>query len=176
MAQPQRRRRRGGVFARVPQPEWLAWLEEQERKPGVFVPPNNPVVDEFDPLQERARIVEEDLGEWERWGVQGKGRNREILKRWFFTRNLENSIVSRMLDKIRQSVRARHKLRLLWGILLRNTEDNRPLFWYTNVPPQSMDEQVIRKQGLVGSAGRVPFTRKRPKARHEMSFRQGCFC
>ena len=135
MAQPQRRRRRGGVFARVPQPEWLAWLEEQERKPGVSVPPNNPVVEEFDPLQARARIMEEDLGEWERWGVQGKGRNREILKRWFFTRNLENSIVSRMLDKIWQSVRARHKLRLRWGILLRNTEDNRPLFWYTNVPP-----------------------------------------
>ena len=39
-----------------------------------------------------------------------------------------------MLDKIRQSVRTRHKLKLRWGILLRNVEDNRPLFWYTNVP------------------------------------------
>ena len=37
-----------------------------------------------------------------------------------------------MLDKIRQSVRTRHKLKLRWGILLRNIEDNRPLFWYTN--------------------------------------------
>ena len=134
MARPQRRRRLGGVFARAPQPEWLAWLEEQEQKPGVFVLPNNPVVEEFDPLQARARIVKEDWDEWERWGVQGKGRNREILKRWFFTRDLENSIAPRMLDKIRQSVRTRHKLRLRWGILLRNTEDNRPLFWYTNVP------------------------------------------
>ena len=40
-----------------------------------------------------------------------------------------------MLDKIRQSVRTRHKLRLRWGILLRNTEDDRSEFWYTNVPP-----------------------------------------
>ena len=99
------------------------------------MPPNNPAVEEFDPLQERARVVEEDLGEWERWGQQGKGRNREILKRWFFTRDLEDSIALRMLDKIRQSVRTRHKLRLRWGILLRNIEDNRSLFWYTNVPP-----------------------------------------
>ena len=66
MARAQRRRKTNGVFARVPRPEWLAWLEEQERKPPVLVPPNNPVVEEFDPLQERARIVEKDLGEWER--------------------------------------------------------------------------------------------------------------
>ena len=82
MAWPQRRRRPGGVFARVPRPEWLSWLEEQERKPGVFVPPNNPVVKEFDPLQARARIVEEAWGDWERWGQERKGRNRVILKRW----------------------------------------------------------------------------------------------
>ena len=111
-----------------------SWLEELERKPLALVPPNNPVVEEFDPLLARARIVEEDRGEWERWGQEGKGRNRVLLKRWFFTRDLENSIAPRMLDKIRQSVRTRHKLRLRWGILLRNTEDNRPLFWYTNVP------------------------------------------
>ena len=133
-ARPQRRRRPGGVFARVPRPELLSWLEEQEQKPGVFVPPNNPVVEEVDPLLARARIVEEDRGEWERWGHEGKGRNRVILKQWFFTRDLENSIVPRMLDKIRQSVRTRHKLKLHWGILLRNVEDNRPLFWYTNNP------------------------------------------
>ena len=132
MARAQRRRRTGGVFARVPRPEWLSWLGKQEQKPPVLVPPNNPVVEEFDPLL--ARVVEEDLGEWERWGQQGKGRNREILKQWFFRRDLENSIASRMLDKIRQSVRTRHKLRLRWGILLRNTEDNRSEFWYTNVP------------------------------------------
>ena len=59
MARPQRRRRPGGGFARVPRPEWLSWLEEQEQKPGVFVPPNNPVVEEFDPLLTRARTVEE---------------------------------------------------------------------------------------------------------------------
>ena len=135
MARDQTRRRAGGVFARVPRPEWLAWLEEQEQKPPVLLPPNNPVVEEFDPLLPQARIVEEDLGEWERWGTQGKGRNRELLKRWFFTRDLEDSIVSRMLDKIRQSVRTRHKLRLRWGILLRNVGDDRPLFFYTNVPP-----------------------------------------
>ena len=75
MARNQRRRRAGGVFERVPRPEWLAWLEEQEQKPPVLVPPNNPVVEEFDPLLPQARIVEEDLGEWERWGAQGKGRN-----------------------------------------------------------------------------------------------------
>ena len=66
MARAQRRRRTGGVFARVPRPEWLSWLEEQEQKLPALVPPNNPVVEEFDPLQERARVVEEDLGEWER--------------------------------------------------------------------------------------------------------------
>ena len=102
MARDQRRRRVGGVFERVPRPEWPAWLEEQEQKPPVLVPPNNPVVEEFDPLLPQARIVEEDLGEWERWGTQGKGRNRELLKRCFFTRDLEDSLVSRMLDKIRQ--------------------------------------------------------------------------
>ena len=134
MARPQRRRRTGGVFARVPRCELLSWLEEQEQKPGVFVPPNNPVVEEVDPLLARARIVEEDWGEWERWEQEGKGRNRVVLKQRFFTRGLENSIVPRMLDKIRQSVRTRHKLKLRWGILLRNVEDNRPLFWYTNNP------------------------------------------
>ena len=113
-----------------PQPEWLAWLEEQERKPDALVPPNNPVVEEFDPLRTRARIVEEEWGDWERWGHEGKGRNRVILKQWFLTRDLENSIAPQMLGKIRQSVRTR----LRWGILLRNTEDNCPLFWYTNVP------------------------------------------
>lgn len=112
----------------------MSWLEEQEQNPAVFVPPNNHVVEEFDPLLTRARIVEEDRGDWERWGHEGKGRNRVILKQWFFTRDLESSIVSRMLDKIRQSVRTRHKLKLHWGILLRNVEDNRPLFWYTNNP------------------------------------------
>ena len=133
MARPRQRGRPGGVFARVRRSEWLSWLEEQEHKPAVFVPPNNPVVEEFDPLQARARIVEEDWGDWERWGVQGKGRNRVILKRWFFTRDLENSIAVQMLEKVRQSVRTRHQLGLRWGILLRNTEDNRSLFWYTNV-------------------------------------------
>ena len=39
-----------------------------------------------------------------------------------------------MLDRIWQSVRTRHKLKLRWAILLRNVEDNRPRFWYTNVP------------------------------------------
>ena len=76
MARPRQRGRPGGVFARVPRPEWLSWLEEQEQKPAVFVPPNNPVVEEFDPLQARARIVEEDWGDWERWGVEAKGRNQ----------------------------------------------------------------------------------------------------
>ena len=47
-----------------------------------------------------------------------------------------------MLDKIRQSVRKRHKLRLRWGILLRNTEDNRLLFWYTNVPASPWMNQL----------------------------------
>ena len=61
MARAQRRRRTGGVFARVPRPEWLSWLKEQEQKPPVLGPPNNPVVEEFDPLL--ARVVEEDLGE-----------------------------------------------------------------------------------------------------------------
>ena len=104
MARPRQRGRPGGVFARVPRPEWLSWLEEQEQKPAVFVPPNNPVVEEFDPLQERARVVEEDLGEWERWGQQGKGRNREILKRWFFTRDLENSIAAPIGENAAQAL------------------------------------------------------------------------
>ena len=134
MARAQRRRRVGDVFAGVPRPKWLAWLEEQEQKPPVLVPPNNPVVEEFDPLLPQARIVEEDQGEWERWGAQGQGRNRELIKRWFFTRNLEDSMVPRMLNKIRQSMRTRHKLRLRWGILLRNVDCDRPLFWYANVP------------------------------------------
>ena len=134
-----------------------------------FVPSNNPVVEEFDPLLPQARIVEEDLGECERWGTQGKGRNRELLKRWFFTRDLEGSIVSRMLDKIRQSVRTRHKLRLRWGILLRNVEDDRPVFLH-KCTPQPLDEQVIRKQGLVGSDVRDPSPGKRTKARHKLGF------
>ena len=79
-------------------------------------------------------VWKKDRGEWERWGQEGKGRNRVILKQWYFTRGLESSIVPRTLDKIRQSVRTRHKLKLRWGILLRNVEDNRPLFWYTNNP------------------------------------------
>ena len=77
MAQPQRRRRRGGVFTRVPRPEWLSWLEKLERKPLALVPPNNSVVEEFDPLLARARIVEEDQGEWERWGCRAKGETEK---------------------------------------------------------------------------------------------------
>ena len=39
-----------------------------------------------------------------------------------------------MLTKIRQSVRTRHKLRVRWGILLRNIEDDQEEFYYTNTP------------------------------------------
>ena len=134
MAQPRRVRQRANSFGRVTQPEWQAWLDQQEQKAPTTLPPPNPVVAEFDPLLNPNRIVEGGLGEWERWGEEGKGRQREVIKQWFFTQGLARSIAQRMADKIRQDVRTRHKLRIRWGYTIRNIEDNRLIVWYTNNP------------------------------------------
>ena len=134
MAQPRRVRRRANSFGRVTQPEWQVWLDQQEQKAPTAPPPPNPVVAEFDPLLNPNRIVEGGLGEWERWGEEGKGRQREVIKQWFFTQGLASSIAQRMADKIRQDVRTRHKLRIRWGYTIRNIEDNRLIVWYTNNP------------------------------------------
>ena len=84
--------------------------------------------------QEFDRLVEDNWGDFEQWGYEGKGRSRVLIKRWFFTRDLEKSLDPQMLTKIRQSVRTRHKLRVRWGILLRNIEDDREEFYSTNTP------------------------------------------
>ena len=84
--------------------------------------------------QEFDRLVEDNWGDFEQWGYEGKGRNRVLIKRWFFTRDLEKSLAHQMLTRIRQSVRTRHKLRVRWGILLRNIEDDQEEFYYTNTP------------------------------------------
>ena len=76
----------------------------------------------------------DNFGDFEQWGYEGKGRNRALIKRWFLTRNLEKSLAPEMLVKVRQSVRTRHKLRVRWGFLLRNIEDDRETFYYTNTP------------------------------------------
>ena len=105
-------------------------MDEQEQKSPTVPPPPNPVVAEFDPLLNPTRIVEDGLGEWERWGTQGKRRPR-VKKQWFFTQDLTHSIAQRMADKIRQDVRTRHKLRIRWSYIIRNIEDNRLIVWYT---------------------------------------------
>ena len=92
--------------------------------------------------QEFDRIVEDNLGAWEQWGYEGKGRNRVLIKRWFFTRDLEKSLATQMLIKIRQSVQTRHKLRIRWGILLRNIEDDQLEFYYTNTPASPLMDKL----------------------------------
>ena len=116
--------------------------ERARTKPAAFPPPHNPIVAEFDPLLAPDRVVEEGVGEWERWGTEGKGRRREVLKQWFFTQDLEHSIAQRKLDKIQQDVRTRHKLRIRWGYVLRNIEDNSTLKWYTNNPPSPWSNKL----------------------------------
>ena len=116
MARPQRRRRPGGVFARVPRAELLSW------------------------------------------------------------RGLENSIGPRMLDKIRQSVRTRHKLKLRWGILLRNVEDNRPLFWYTNNPGSPWFSKLSETKDWLEALEESRLQGNVQKTQHEMGFQQGRFC
>ena len=84
--------------------------------------------------QEFDRFVDDNLHDWEQWGHEGKGRNRVLIKRWFFADNLENSLAPQMMNKIRESVRVRHKLRVRWGILLLNIEDGREELYFTNTP------------------------------------------
>ena len=43
--------------------------ERARTKPAAFPPPHNPIVAEFDPLLAPDRVVEESVGEWERWGT-----------------------------------------------------------------------------------------------------------
>ena len=111
---------------------------EQNAPPGITMamdlPYDDTAIMQAFLQQEFDRLVEDNLREWEQWGYEGKGKNRVLIKRWFFTRNLEKSLATQMLVKIRQSVRTRHKLRMRWGILLRNIEDDREEFYYTNTP------------------------------------------
>ena len=67
-------------------------------------------------------------------GIRGQRKEPRSDKAVVFTRNLEKSLASQMLTKIRQSVRTRHKLRVRWGILLRNIENDQEEFYYTNTP------------------------------------------
>ena len=84
--------------------------------------------------QEFDRIVEEGLGDWEQWGHEGKGRNRVLIKTWFFTRDLEKSLATQMLTKIRQSVRTRHKLRVRWAFCCETSRTIRKSFITQRLP------------------------------------------
>ena len=148
MAMPTRPQR--GVFAsaNISRSDLIAWLDAQEQKPFLRVAPIDENVEAFDPLcrepevapapREREfdeftlpeRIVDlYDVGEW---GEQGIGRGKRRTIKWRFDKGLTKPLVSRMLNRIRYSVRTRHKLNFWYGYKLRNIETSEYTVWYKN--------------------------------------------
>ena len=56
-------------------------------------------------------------------------RGRQVIK-WQFRSNLNNLLVSQMMDKIRDSVHNRFKINYFYIYLLRNIETNKTLIWF----------------------------------------------
>ena len=108
-----------GVFANSndSQRELIAWLDEQEQKPFSRFSPKNETVQTFDPLHQRPRngnfqipdrIVEiYDVGAL---GEEGRPGRRQRTLTWRFTRGLSKPLVPQMLNKLKHSVRTRHKV------------------------------------------------------------------
>ena len=129
MASPQRRH------------DLIAWLDAQEQKPFLRVGNISETVAAFDPLynepeafpppRERGfndfilseRIVDlYNIGERGEQG-RGVGRRRRTIK-WRFDKGLKRSLTSQMLNRIRYSVRTRHKLNFRLAVRLLNIETN----------------------------------------------------
>ena len=108
------------------------WLDIQEQKLFSPIRPPNDVVLAFDPLYghhgaDDFHRLEQPLGDQiaELYGIdadvhaqageEGRRNNRVRTRTWHFERGLDKPLVVRMLNKIRQAVRTRHKLILTFA-------------------------------------------------------------
>ena len=142
MARPRRRQR--GVFANanINQQDLIAWLDAQEQKHFLRAAPIDETVEAFDPLYNEPEVAPAprplpqrivDLYEAEELGEQERGAGIRRTKKWRFDKILTHSLVSRMLHKIRSSVRRRHKINYRSAYELRNIETNEYTVWYQNI-------------------------------------------
>ena len=126
----------------ISQQDLIAWLDTQEQKYFLRVAPIDETVEAFDPLYNDPevapalrplpqRIVE--LYKVEELGEQGRGGEIRRTKKWRFDKIFTHSLASRMLHKIRSSVRRRHKINYRVADELRNIETNECMVWYQNI-------------------------------------------
>ena len=140
-----------GVFANsnISQRDLIAWLDAQEQQPFLRVAPRNETVEAFHPLHREPEVApaqrDRGFGEFtlperivalydvgER-GEQGREWGRRRTIKWRFDKGLTKPLVSQMLNRIRYSVRTRHKVNFRYAYKLRNTETNEYLIYYKNI-------------------------------------------
>ena len=118
------------------QHELVSWLDAQERKVEQPVEAVNELLAEFDPLYNPPG--EPDVERFLRFGqfVQNYDRVKHFIEkgrqtvRFRFLRNLESSLATKILSKIKQHVRTRHAIKIQTTLELRNTEDGELLEFY----------------------------------------------
>ena len=149
MARPRRPER--GVFANanISQRDLIAWLDAQEQNPFLRIASRNETVEAFvlwhrepevapaqrergfDEFTLPERIV--DLYNVGERGEQGRGWGRRRTIKWRFEKELTKPLVSQMLNRIRYSVRTRHKVNFRYAYKLRNIETNEYTVYYKNI-------------------------------------------
>ena len=149
MARPRRSER--GVFANanISQRDLIAWLDAQEQNPFLRIASRNETVEAFVLLHrepevapaQRERGFDEftlperivDLYNVGERGEQGRGWGRRRTIKWRFEKELTKPLVSQMLNRIRYSVRTRHKVNFRYAYKLRNIETNEYTVYYKNI-------------------------------------------
>ena len=130
-----------GVFANSngSQRELITWLNAKKQTPFSRVSPRNETVQVFDPLHQRhrngnfqipERIVEiYDVGAL---GEEGRPGRRQRTLTWRVTRGLSKPLVAQMLNKLKHSVRTRHKVNQRFAYNLRKIENNENVAYFKN--------------------------------------------
>ena len=126
------------------------WINEQLRKPPKPFQRDeamDEILETFDPLRRRGLgavdfAIPERIVELYDRGVEGlKGRGRGIRRtwKWRFTQGLSKSLALQMLNKIKQSVRTRHKINYSHAYVLFNAELGETMVYYTNIRSPGME-------------------------------------
>ena len=135
------------------------WINEQLRKPPKPFQRDeaiDKILEAFDPLRRRGLgavdfAIPERLVELYDRGVEGlEGRGRGIRRtlKWRFTQGLSKSLAPQMLNKIKQSVRNRHKINYSHAYVLFNAELGETMVYYTNIRSPWMGRLSQTKEWL----------------------------